>query len=896
MEYYVTQTKDYWIANNAVSITLNALGEKNRIQGGVASGAVIMCFVEDIKAESEGGEPGNGDGLWYGSNHEPKRWPLSLSPTYFNSDTHKYVYAAIPRSTSVGSQAFIVFPSEELDIYGRARRLQGANESYEQIGSTDYFYVFLQGIISAPQLNPETNKEERGWERKITDWGKLSTTQGMEERMNSSDWYTYSEVNQLVTFLKEIAMHSDSSFRNLILNHKNLTDVATSTAVAPIDSDTMVATPNYISKFYLSKVADDVAAGHITFQQGLQSVLTATFGTYNREAGTTPTGAAIQPDGTGDFIDLIVKGMVRGNLTVEDLLTAKDIIFKNELKSEGARRGFSDGTGIYMNAKEGLIETDGMNVRGFMRVMELIINRLQLMESDYSFTEGDTVDHIDYEDNGQTLVLTMHKDHDTDFTPFYPGDIIYGIVNLLLERADVVGHEQEWEQQGYEVKSDAVYYHTWMRVKSVDHTHNKIRVALFQGKRQDNTAIVPGGTNFSPYGTAITTDVTTPMYEEYEEHGGEGYDTMLTVTRHGNVADGINPDTGQYDEHIHQSQLGRQQSWVLSTTDKRLSFFWRVDAPIIADDNYALCLGILPDLANLPITRNPDMPSLYVNTLFVDDIEQANYPARVVKTDRGQWQQSPTATYEGDVAGTWTPDGTTHVDGDQTTYSQHTKYGATGVPQTVAVGATINEPYHFRTFTKSDWLAKRLSTAWRSKTDAELERMMLLQSPKADLEVSRVWNNGIIWECLTDGTNQAPIWSCTDWLAVGGDTIFYCEITSSAGTTFRNGNVDTILTMETRFGQEDITDRLLQTPGATVQWIRKTGWDAVNHCFIQTSEDRAWQATQGATAKSIVVVRSDMGSGWMIDYRQAMFCCSIYVPEGNASEVTEYSADFIQKA
>jgi hypothetical protein len=39
-----------------------------------------------------------------------------------------------------------------------------------------------------------------------------------------------------------------------------------------------------------------------------------------------------------------------------------------------------------------------------------------------------------------------------------------------------------------------------------------------------------------------------------------------------------------------------------------------------------------------------------------------------------------------------------------------------------------------------------------------------------------------------------------------------------------------------------------------------------------------------------------MGSGWMIDYRQAMFCCSIYVPEGDATEATKYSAEFIQKA
>lgn len=212
MEYYITRPADYWIAPNAVQITLNALGDKNRIQGSVASGAVIMCFVESIKAESDGGESGNGDGLWYGSNHEPKRWPLSLSPTYFNSDTHKYVYAAIPRSTSVGTQAMIVFPSEQLDIYGRAFRLltddssddsssddsSDDDDNYVQVGSTDYFYVYLNGIISAPYT--EGGVQRRRWENEITesDWGTLSTFQGERETNGFFEEYDLGNGNKAV--------------------------------------------------------------------------------------------------------------------------------------------------------------------------------------------------------------------------------------------------------------------------------------------------------------------------------------------------------------------------------------------------------------------------------------------------------------------------------------------------------------------------------------------------------------------------------------------------------------------------------------------------------------------------------------------------------------------------
>lgn len=277
MEYYITTPADYWIAQNAVSITLNALGDKNRIQGSVASGSVIMCFVESIKAENAGGEQGNGEGLWYGSNHEPKRWPLSLSPTYFNSDTHKYVYVAIPRSASVGSQAIIVFPSEQLDIYGRAIRStddssddssDGVEDTYIQVGSTNYFYVWLNGIISAPRFNPETNKEERAWEDPIGDreWGLLETAQGREEQFGSGKWYTWSAVNQVVTFLKKIVMSPASWFQNLIIGsgttQGNLNGVAKQGITTQQNGwDSHIVTPEYLDEFgntrYLRKDQDD---------------------------------------------------------------------------------------------------------------------------------------------------------------------------------------------------------------------------------------------------------------------------------------------------------------------------------------------------------------------------------------------------------------------------------------------------------------------------------------------------------------------------------------------------------------------------------------------------------------------------------------------------------------
>ena len=220
MPQYVTTSADYWIASTAITITLNALGEPNRTQGSVVSGAVIMLLREDITA---GGD--NGDGLGYGANHEPKRWPLSLSPTYFNSDTAKYVYVAVPRSSTVGTQAVVVFPSEQLDIYGRSMTTPADSQSMakpgdddfvgRQVGSTDYFYVWLQAIISEVKAL-DSGQRGREWVGgKKPESGKLSTSQGMKDKMNEGEWYSWSSVTQVVTFLKEIVMDAGSKFRNL---------------------------------------------------------------------------------------------------------------------------------------------------------------------------------------------------------------------------------------------------------------------------------------------------------------------------------------------------------------------------------------------------------------------------------------------------------------------------------------------------------------------------------------------------------------------------------------------------------------------------------------------------------------------------------------------------------
>ena len=241
---YITKIEDYWIAPSAVNISLNAMGDPNRIQGSVASGAVISCYIDGIP------------GLELDNGRNPKRWPLSLTPTYFNSFTEKYIYAAIPRSTEVGTMAVIVFPSELIF-------LDGTNEAGIQVGSEDYYYVWLQGIISATDGNTPRTRTA------ACDFGSLGTYEDIVS-VKDVDWYSYDKLTQIVTFLKGIVMKPGSSFYNLILGGKELKGVATAdTSAYYIDSDTLVATPGYLHANYLNKKAEDTAEEQIGFLKGL---------------------------------------------------------------------------------------------------------------------------------------------------------------------------------------------------------------------------------------------------------------------------------------------------------------------------------------------------------------------------------------------------------------------------------------------------------------------------------------------------------------------------------------------------------------------------------------------------------------------------------------------------
>ena len=251
-------TKDYWISPSALHIELNALGNPDYIQASCMSGAKILVYVKDI--------------IGFDAGHNYRRWSLQASPTVFNTHTEKYVYAAIPRDMTLTASAWIVFPSEQIDIYGK-------NVKEEQVGDEKYYYIFLQGIITSSGDNGTVQRDWKEGGRIV--YGYLSSDEAVSAIPYESEWYNYASADGIVTFLKNITMKAGTKFRQLFAktltimsggkiafeNQGEVNGVAIDSTT--IDSVDKIVTPKYLDNKALSKVHEDVAKKVITFMEGL---------------------------------------------------------------------------------------------------------------------------------------------------------------------------------------------------------------------------------------------------------------------------------------------------------------------------------------------------------------------------------------------------------------------------------------------------------------------------------------------------------------------------------------------------------------------------------------------------------------------------------------------------
>ena len=274
----VTEAKNtnYWISSSALYIQLNAMGEPDYIQCSVVSGASILCYMQGIP------------GLEYDAGHNYQRWPLAAYPSVFPDSERKYIYAAIPRtSTADNNTAVVVYPSERIDLYGYSI----ANPD-KLVGDERYYYIYLQGIISEVKTDADGKTRKRDWLQHV-DCGRLNTDESLSSGIDGT-WWKYNSVTDTITFFKTILSATfDSLTANiakitkLFLGDSELNGVADDSS---LETDhTKVVTPLYLGQFgvkhFLAKDKDDVAHGTITFEKVQKFLAGLNVGDFNLENG-----------------------------------------------------------------------------------------------------------------------------------------------------------------------------------------------------------------------------------------------------------------------------------------------------------------------------------------------------------------------------------------------------------------------------------------------------------------------------------------------------------------------------------------------------------------------------------------------------------------------------------
>lgn len=299
---------------------------------------------------------------------------------------------------------------------------------------------------------------------------------------------------------------------------------------------------------FLSRLAADTAAGRITFEDGLHAL-------------------------TGSGFD---GGITIGNYTA--------------------------GIGGANIDPEGNAEVESLTVRSYLKIYELIYNRINALEGNTSFADSGTIEEVD--NDGQ--LLTMRKRWDGDITAFQPGDIVYGYVNDL------------------EGANGGQYYKAWARVQSVDRATNKLTVVYYPANE-------------------------TPAKVNYQLRAG------MVITRWGNAieANAVTWANENYKAFIEKRDNGyfntRQSSFFISCDDGNLVELMGVNKPILSSENYGTVLGRIPEGLLDSATEkliNKDQPYLYARGIIVQDLIRVDYRGVVTRMAnyRGTWSATTAAS------------------------------------------------------------------------------------------------------------------------------------------------------------------------------------------------------------------------------------------------------------
>lgn len=451
-----------------------------------------------------------------------------------------------PKDESRGDQLWEIVRNED---YGRPL----PDDMMYPANGNGYILSGFDIQLVSDQYIPEAEQELKGKAQKYAD--KVKKDDGTYPTTLRSSWVKEDLISRTFEFGQRINLVDDTYFENgrisRVLGWEMNLDIPWDSPVYTIGESMPYSRIGEIE----SDVESLTYKGQTYFGKGGVYLIKVNDSTAPSDSNTFSALRALkmflrkdQSDGTnfllkfGEFIDSMIAG-----------------------KGAGI---FPDGRGQFSR----------LEVRDALVVMRLIINEIQAMAGDFSFSDAGCIEKV--EDLGNdTYKLWMEKRTEYDVTNFTENDIMYSIINNLLT-------------------GGTDYYTSWFRCLTKNVNDNTLTVVLYPDSE------VPGGKNYPPVA---------------------GYN----VTRRGNS---VLPDEGEVNE--------RAQSWLLSSREGRIMFLANVYKPILEDYNYAISIGKFPNikaLDNLPVTTED--VGVMAKTIVCERLYQYDYNGDVIsnKVDRGEW-------------------------------------------------------------------------------------------------------------------------------------------------------------------------------------------------------------------------------------------------------------------
>jgi hypothetical protein len=231
-----------------------------------------------------------------------------------------------------------------------------------------------------------------------------------------------------------------------------------------------------------------------------------------------------------------------------------------------------------------------------MQIYELIYNRKTAVQGDFVFSDGDTIEKVEYIKDGNVadsndydyIRLTMREQYQGYMSSFKADDILYSNVNLIGASGEAATTGKSWM---YVLQEENDF-----GVTPVDGL--VVNVAWY------GLSAVPNGANMLP-----------------TEH--------MVVTRHGN-----------------RTNQERQHVFLISSETGALIQLMGVDSPIIkTEGSYGAVLGLLPDTLKEYIKSqgvtyiNDNQPYLYARGVIVQDLIRLDYQGKPIlqANYRGYW-------------------------------------------------------------------------------------------------------------------------------------------------------------------------------------------------------------------------------------------------------------------